>query len=84
MGNRAVSILLPQKAGYRRFRDAEYFKKAYVNKGFGVLSWPECVVAIEPNERGIRADSYEPRHDISHITVEQVFETACKQIKTGY
>lgn len=41
---------------------------------------PECVVAIEPNERGMKADSYEPRHDITHITVEQVFETACKQI----
>ena len=41
---------------------------------------PECVVAIEPNERGMKADSYEPRHDITHITVEQVFETACQQI----
>jgi ADP-heptose:LPS heptosyltransferase len=41
---------------------------------------PQCIVAIEPNERGIRADSYEPRHDIGHITVGQVFETACEQI----
>ena len=41
---------------------------------------PECVVAVEPNERGIKADSYEPRHDINHITVEQVFETVCEQI----
>lgn len=41
---------------------------------------PQCVVAIEPNERGMNADSYEPRHDISHITVEQVFETVCWQI----
>ena len=46
---------------------------------------PECVVAAEPNERGMKADSYEPRHNIAHITVEQVFETACKQIsKNGY
>ena len=42
---------------------------------------PECVVAVEPNERGMKADSYESRHGISHITVEQVFETVCEQIK---
>jgi ADP-heptose:LPS heptosyltransferase len=41
---------------------------------------PECVVAVEPSERGMKADSYEPRHDIIHITVEQVFEKACRQI----
>ena len=41
---------------------------------------PQCVVAIEPNERGMKADSYEPRHDITHITVEQVFETVCRQM----
>jgi len=41
---------------------------------------PECIVAIELNERGVKADSYNPRHDITHITVEQVFETACRQI----
>ena len=42
---------------------------------------PQCVAAIEPNERGMKADSYEPKHDIIHITVEQVFETACQLIK---
>ncbi len=42
---------------------------------------PECVVAIEPNERGMKADSYEPRHDISHITVDQVFENICWQTR---
>jgi len=42
---------------------------------------PECVAAVEPNGRGIKADSYEPRHDISHITVEQVFEKVCEQIE---
>jgi heptosyltransferase I len=41
---------------------------------------PECVVAVEPKERGMKADSYEPRHDINHITVEQVFERVCQQI----
>jgi heptosyltransferase I len=41
---------------------------------------PECVVAIEPTTRGMKADSYETRHNITHITVGQVFETACRQI----
>ncbi len=41
---------------------------------------PQCVAAVEPNGRGMKADSYDPRHDITHIIVEQVFETACKQI----
>lgn len=38
---------------------------------------PECVAAVEPNERGMKADSYDPKHDISHITVEKVFEKVC-------
>ncbi len=42
---------------------------------------PQCVVAAEPNERGMNADSYAPRHAITHIAVERVFETACQQIK---
>jgi ADP-heptose:LPS heptosyltransferase len=41
---------------------------------------PQCVVAVEPNGRGMNADSYEPKHDINHITIEQVFETVCRQI----
>ncbi len=44
---------------------------------------PQCVVAVEPTMRGMNADSYEPRHDIAHITVEQVFETVCEQIAHG-
>jgi lipopolysaccharide heptosyltransferase I len=42
---------------------------------------PECVVAIEADKRGHKADSYDPRHDIRHITVEQVFEKVCEQIE---
>jgi heptosyltransferase I len=41
---------------------------------------PQCVVAVEPNERGMKADSYAARHDINHITVEQVFEKICEQM----
>jgi hypothetical protein len=41
---------------------------------------PECVAAVEPNGRGMKADSYEPRHDIRHISVEQVFDKILKQL----
>jgi len=41
---------------------------------------PGCVVAVEPNARGMKADSYDPEHNIAHITVEQVFNTVCGQI----
>jgi lipopolysaccharide heptosyltransferase I len=41
---------------------------------------PECVAAIESNERGMKADSYDPKHDIRNVTFEQVFEKACEQI----
>jgi heptosyltransferase-1 len=41
---------------------------------------PDCVVAVEPTERGMKADSFEPRHNIRHITVDQVFEKVVEQI----
>ena len=40
----------------------------------------ECVAAVDPAGRGLKADSYDPRHSIIHITVEQVFEKVCGQI----
>ena len=42
---------------------------------------PECVVAVEPDKRGMKADSYDPKHDIGHITVDQVFEKVCEQMR---
>jgi heptosyltransferase-1 len=41
---------------------------------------PECAAVVEPNERGMKADSYEPKHSIDRITVEQVFEKVCRQM----
>ncbi|MGA2171919.1 MAG: glycosyltransferase family 9 protein [Sedimentisphaerales bacterium] len=41
---------------------------------------PECAVAVEPDKRGMKADSYDPRHDIGHITLDQVFEKVYKQM----
>jgi heptosyltransferase-1 len=40
---------------------------------------PDCVVAIDPGSRGLKADSYDSKHNITHITVEQVFEKVCGQ-----
>jgi lipopolysaccharide heptosyltransferase I len=42
---------------------------------------PECALAIEPDKRGRKADSYDPKHDIRHITVEQVFENVRQQME---
>lgn len=40
----------------------------------------ECVAANDPNGRGLKADSYNPRHCIEAITVEQVYQKVCEQI----
>ncbi|MFH1370309.1 MAG: glycosyltransferase family 9 protein [Planctomycetota bacterium] len=42
---------------------------------------PECVAAVEPNTMGMAIDSRNPRYDIRHITVEQVFEKVCRQLR---
>ncbi len=40
----------------------------------------ECVVAIDPDGRGLDINSTTPRHDIKAITVEQVYQKVCEQI----
>jgi lipopolysaccharide heptosyltransferase I len=40
----------------------------------------ECVVAIDPNGRGLKADSYDPGHSIEGITVEQVYQKVREQM----
>ncbi len=40
----------------------------------------ECVVAIDADGRGLAINSNDPKHSISAITVEQVYEKVCKQI----
>jgi len=44
---------------------------------------PDCIVEIEPNTMGMAIESHDPRYDIGHITVEQVFEKVLKQIGKG-
>jgi lipopolysaccharide heptosyltransferase I len=41
----------------------------------------DCAVAIEPDARGLRIKSKNPQHDVRHITVDDVFEKVCLQIK---
>jgi len=41
---------------------------------------PECVAAIEPYNRGFKADSIDPRHNVNDITVEEVFAKICCQL----
>jgi len=41
---------------------------------------PECVAAREPDGRGAGIKSTDPRHDVSTITVDEVFAKVCEQI----
>lgn len=40
----------------------------------------QCAVAVEPTGRGFKADSYDPKHNIRHISVDEVFEKVCEQL----
>ncbi|MHC4368637.1 MAG: glycosyltransferase family 9 protein [Planctomycetota bacterium] len=40
----------------------------------------ECVVAIDPEGRGLDINSTDPRHDIKAISVDQVYDKVCRQI----
>ena len=40
-----------------------------------------CVVAIEPDSRGLGRSSTDPKHDVRAITVDEVFKKVCEQMK---
>ena len=40
-----------------------------------------CVVAIDPQNRGLKLNSDDSRYDIKAISVEQVYQKACEQIE---
>jgi len=42
----------------------------------------DCVAAIEPHNRGLVIRSTDPKYDIRHITVEQVYQKVCEQLKS--
>jgi lipopolysaccharide heptosyltransferase I len=39
-----------------------------------------CVAAIEPEGRGFKADSTNPKHNIKNITVDEVYQKVCEQL----
>ncbi len=41
---------------------------------------PHCVAAVEPNGRGFKADSTNPKHNIKAVTVDEVFQKVCEQL----
>lgn len=43
-----------------------------------------CVVAIDPDGRGVNHTSFDPRHNIQFITMEDVFSKACKQLERPF
>ena len=40
-----------------------------------------CVAAVEPDGRGFNADSTDPKHDIKAVTVDEVYQKVCEQIR---
>lgn len=42
----------------------------------------ECIAAIEPFDRGFKADSIDPRHNIKSVTLDEVFQRVCEQLKS--
>ena len=40
-----------------------------------------CVATVEPDGRGFKADSADPKHDIKAIMVDEVFQKVCEQMK---
>jgi len=43
-----------------------------------------CVMAIEPDSRGIAINNFDPKYDIKLITVEQVYQKVVEQLKTQH
>jgi len=41
----------------------------------------ECMVAREPYSRGLKIKSTDPKHSIKSITVDEVFQKVCEQIR---
>ena len=41
-----------------------------------------CVAAVEPFDRGFKADSTDPKHNIKAITIDQVYQKVCEQLNS--
>ena len=41
----------------------------------------ECVVAREPYSRGLKIKSTNPQHNVSNITIDEVYQKVCEQLR---
>jgi lipopolysaccharide heptosyltransferase I len=39
-----------------------------------------CIAAIEPDSRGLKTNSSDPKHDIKHVTFDGVYQKVCVQM----
>jgi hypothetical protein len=44
---------------------------------------PDCAVAVEPDGRGFKADSYDPKHNIEAVTIDEVYQKVCSMAEPG-
>ena len=42
-----------------------------------------CVVVVESNSRGFKADSTDPKHNVDTITVDEVYQKVCEQMDSS-
>ena len=47
----------------------------------GPYNRSNCVIAIEPENRGLKPNSDDSKYNIKKISVEQVYQKACEQIE---
>jgi heptosyltransferase-1 len=47
----------------------------------GPYRLPRCIAAVEPDNRGDSINNFEDKYDIRHVTVDEVFEKVCAQLK---
>ena len=41
-----------------------------------------CVAAVEPDGRGFKSDSADPKHNINSITLDEVYNKVCRQLNS--
>jgi len=49
----------------------------------GPYGRPQCVVARDADKRGLASRSRDPRHNIQHITLDEVYAKAVEQLQAG-
>ncbi len=47
----------------------------------GPYGRPQCIAAIEPDNRGDSINNFEDKYDIKHIGVDEVFDKVCVQLQ---